>query len=166
MASSVARESWASASQIDDELEGSVSNDILLSLLEESPQGEERDDEQLNDVIRSLEAEINPDTVGGRDLVGELEFTGGSFKGHNGRCTVDNPTESLDFDWIDMKMAPSSPSDDMNWYMDRYEDDEMMNNVVEFGVISDYSQIYYGVVPLEEQGYGSLWQDTYDEMIM
>ncbi|KAI6690252.1 hypothetical protein NL676_027080 [Syzygium grande] len=165
MASSVARECWASTSMIDDELEGSVSNDILLSLLEELPKGEERDDEQLNDVIRSLEAEINLDMVDSHDLVGELEFTGDSFEEHGRRCTTGNSTEPFDFDWIDMEMAPSSPSDDMNWYMDQYEDDEMMNNMVEFGVISDYSQIYYGV-PLEEQGYGSLWQDTYDEMIM
>ncbi|KAF8025990.1 hypothetical protein BT93_F2733 [Corymbia citriodora subsp. variegata] len=165
MASSVARESWASASKIDDDLGGSVSNDILLSLLEESPQGEERDDEQLNDVIRSLEAEINLDTVDGRDLAGELESTGDSFEEFGRPCAVGNSMEPSDFDWIDLEMAPSSPSDDMSWYMDRYEDDEMMNNMVEFGVISDYSQIYYGL-PLEEQGYGSLWQDTYDEMIM
>ncbi|KAL3736076.1 hypothetical protein ACJRO7_025083 [Eucalyptus globulus] len=165
MASSVARESWASTSKIDDELAGSVSKDILLSLLEESPQGEERDDEQLNDVIRSLEAEINLDMVSGSDLVGELESTGDSFEEHGGRYTGGNSMEPLDFDWIDMEMVPSSPSDDMNWYMDRYEDDEIMNNMVEFGVISDYSQIYCGI-PLEEQGYGSLWQDTYDEMMM
>ncbi|KAK9266474.1 hypothetical protein L1049_021386 [Liquidambar formosana] len=144
-----------------------INGALLMSLLEES-QGEVGDDDRLMSVIRSLEAEISPNRTYGLDSPMELEFgvnqedyqlcNAGQVDGQDCSTSAD-----LDFGWIDMELTSSSPSDDVtNWYMDPCGDE--MDGIIEFGGVSDYSQIYYGV-PLEEHGYNSLWQDTYDSVM-
>uniref|UniRef100_A0A5B7ASK9 Uncharacterized protein n=1 Tax=Davidia involucrata TaxID=16924 RepID=A0A5B7ASK9_DAVIN len=134
-----------------------INGALLMSLLEES-QGEECDDERLRSVIQSLEAEIDSNMMDGHDSLVETEWGsqlsgGGQVDGHD--CST---SHDLDFNWMDMEMVPSLPGDDMtNWYMDPCGDE--MDGIIEFGGVRDYSHIYYGI-PLEENGCGSLWQET------
>ncbi|KAL4598620.1 hypothetical protein ACB092_11G071200 [Castanea dentata] len=145
-----------------------VDGAILMSLLEES-QPEERDDDRLNSLIRSLEAEIKSNAksnaMGSHDLSMDPDFPveDGQFcsVGHEvvHDCLVSHDQHG--FGWIGLEPETSSPSDDMNWYMDLCENE--MEGIVEVG-LSDYSHTYYGV-SLEEQGYRSLWQETYDTVM-
>lgn len=90
-------------------------SDLLISLLEES-HGEEYNDEQVNRAIESLEAEINANMLeAGHDLAMEPEFLGDE--------DVQNCLASMEFEWAEMEMVPSSPSDDMNWGMDQCENE-------------------------------------------
>nr|DAD33859.1 TPA_asm: hypothetical protein HUJ06_012710 [Nelumbo nucifera] len=168
-------ESWESVTD-NVEFEGmdvsEIDETLLKSLLEEA-QVEETEDERLGCVIRSLEAEIDPNMMDGCGVTkpelgghGNCEEDMGVGDGHNcssGSC----PSQQIinEFDWIDMDMGPSTPSDDMgNWYMDSCAGE--MVELVEFGeVISDYSQFYFGVPLDQEHAYSSLWQESYDSVI-
>ncbi|XP_050279665.1 uncharacterized protein LOC126720870 [Quercus robur] len=142
-----------------------IDSAILMSLLEES-QGEERDEDRLNSLIRSLEEEINSNAMDSQNSSMKPDFIVedgqlcivGNKEGHD--CMVSQ--DQLEFGLIDMEPETSSPSDDMNWYMDLCENE--MDGIIEVGGLSDYSHMYYGV-SLEEQGYRSLWQETYDTVI-
>ncbi|KAF7112657.1 hypothetical protein RHSIM_RhsimUnG0205200 [Rhododendron simsii] len=140
---------------------------LLMSLLEE-PNAEDCDNGQLTSVIRSLEAEIDPDLINGDDLSMELGW-GADSEGFqpfdaaqvNGLdfCSIAHDLD--DFDWMEVEMIPpSSPSNEMNnWYMDPCGDE--LDGIIGFG---DFSNMYYGV-PLEELAYGSLWQETHDAVM-
>ncbi|GFZ05284.1 hypothetical protein Acr_17g0008560 [Actinidia rufa] len=129
---------------------------LLLSFLEESL-ADECDDERLNGVIRSLEAEIDPNIVmdGGDLSMDNIEW-GSESEGCQSFDSGLPHLSDFDFNWVDTEIAPSSPSDEMtNWYM------EPIDGIIEFGGVGDYSHIYYGV-PLEEHAYGSsCGQETY-----
>lgn len=133
---------------------------MLMSFLEES-QGEERNEDGLNSIIRSLEAEINSDTMEGRDLTLDPEFIGDVEDGRLRRhmdghdCAV--PHDQLGFGWVDMEPQP------VPWYMEPCEIE--MDGVIEFGGLSDYSHMNYGIALDQEQGYRSLWQETYDTIM-
>ncbi|XP_044504285.1 uncharacterized protein LOC123224635 [Mangifera indica] len=145
---SLVSETWAIVNGEDDSngVEVSKFNDaLLLSLLEES-NGEEYNDEQVNRVIQSLEAEINANMLeASHDLAMEPD--------------VQNCLASMEFEWAEMELLPSSPSDGMNWCIDQSENE--LNFLVENGDVSDYPQLY-NIVPLEEHSFCSLWQETYD----
>ncbi|OMO92654.1 hypothetical protein COLO4_17432 [Corchorus olitorius] len=114
---------------------------LLMSLLEESQCEEYCNEEQVNSLMESLEAEIrmaNHDSCNVADMESNDGFE---------YC----------LDWTDMETVPSSPSDDMNWYMEDHA--EEMEGLMEFG--NDFPQNYYEV-PLE---HGYLWQETYDAAI-
>ncbi|OMO92652.1 hypothetical protein COLO4_17430 [Corchorus olitorius] len=110
---------------------------FLMSLLEESNGEECFNDEELNIVIRSLEAEINANTImENHEFAMEPEFV----------CR-----DGGDLDWNEMEMVLSSQNDDMNLFVE--------DQIMEFMDESSYSQNYFAVnVPLEENGYSSLWQ--------
>ncbi|KAJ0046273.1 hypothetical protein Pint_04913 [Pistacia integerrima] len=143
MASMVA-ETWAYINGEDDSngVEVGKFNDALLMSLLEEPHGEEYNNEQVNKVIQSLEAE--PEFLN----VGDNE-------------DGENCLSSMEFEWEEMELVPSSPSDDMNWCMDQYENE--LDFMVDYGHVSDYSQIY-NVVSSEEQSFCSLWHETYDTL--
>ncbi|KAL4312975.1 hypothetical protein GQ457_01G013560 [Hibiscus cannabinus] len=103
---------------------------ILMSLLEESHCEEYYNEEEVNSLMESLEAEIR--------MANPAPCT-----------TIEGDTES--FEWAEMETAPSSPSDDMNWYLEEMPMDEL----VRFG--NDFAENCYGI-HLES----SLWQETYD----
>lgn len=130
---------------------------LLISLLEESP-CEEFNDEQLQSVMQSLEEEISVTTTVNHHCAMQPEFV----------SEVNRNCGNLEynfgyFEWNDMEMGPSSPSDDMNWYIEHRI--EAMDEMMEF-IGESYSQNYYAVnVPLEEHGYTSLWQETYDTVM-
>ncbi|WRX29370.1 hypothetical protein QQP08_021857 [Theobroma cacao] len=115
---------------------------LLMSLLEESHCEEYCNEEQVNSLMESLEAEIR---MANHDSCYEVDM-----KSNDGfDC----------FEWTEMEMVPSSPSDDMNWYMEDHV--EEMDGMVEFG--NGFPHNYYEI-PLEH-GYSSLWQETYDTAI-
>ncbi|KAJ0046270.1 hypothetical protein Pint_04914 [Pistacia integerrima] len=140
MASMVA-ETWAIINGEDDSNGVEISkfnNALLMSLLEES-YGEEYNDEQVNRVIQSLEAEINA-----------------NIDDEDGQ----NSSASMEFEWAEMEPVPSSPSYDMNWFVDHCENE--LDLMVEYGDVGDYNSQIYSVVSSEENCFSSLWHETYE----
>lgn len=130
---------------------------FLMSLLEES-QGEEYNDEKLESFIRSLEEELNPTTMEDQDSV------------IDSRVLICNDVQVMDeFSWDDMELEGASPSslskDGLSLYMDFHGDDQM-DCFVEFGGVTDHSQLYDGVPTLENNGcYNFVWPETHNTAI-
>uniref|UniRef100_A0A5B7CCB0 Uncharacterized protein n=1 Tax=Davidia involucrata TaxID=16924 RepID=A0A5B7CCB0_DAVIN len=156
---SLVPENWACTNSYDEltELDG----DLLMSLLEES-QVNDGDEERLRRVIQSLEAEIDPIMMEGHNSLVEPKLDGFpedcQFSDASQVDSQDCLTShDLDINWIDM-------DDDMtNWCMDPCGGE--MDGIIEFGGIGDYSHIFYGV-PLEEQEFCSLWQESHESLVM
>ncbi|CAA3000357.1 Hypothetical predicted protein [Olea europaea subsp. europaea] len=119
-----------------------IDSALLESLLEESPM-EAGDDEILRNVIQSLEEEISDN-----NLMPEI------YEG----CNVDD-CSSLDLDLMD-SCSTTSPDFGFGWTADYMTNYLMEHSAEVFEGIEDYSQDY-GVLPFEEMGYTSLWQETY-----
>ncbi|XVF79262.1 hypothetical protein PTKIN_Ptkin14bG0207200 [Pterospermum kingtungense] len=118
---------------------------ILMSLLEESHCEEYCNEEQVNRLMESLEAEIR------------MQANHGSCNSISGDVEHNNGFDS--FEWTDeIEMVPSSPRDDINWYVDNHLEEILMDDLVEFG--DDFPQNYYEI-PLEH-GDSSIWQEIYD----
>ncbi|KAJ0102811.1 hypothetical protein Patl1_05024 [Pistacia atlantica] len=120
-----------------------------MSLLEES-HCEEYDKQQLENLIRSLEAEINPKTV----IIEDQESV---IEGQD--CSESSLyIDDYDFAWDNIELVTSSSisSDEFNLYMDSCN---QMDGIVDFGGVSDdNSQLYYGCC-------SSAWHETDDIMI-
>ncbi|MFQ6659216.1 hypothetical protein Gotur_028202 [Gossypium turneri] len=116
---------------------------LLMSLLEESQCDEYCNEEQINSLMESLEAEIR--------IASDCS------------CSTEGGIGSNDcFEWSEMEMVPSSPSDDMNWYVeDHVQEMSMDGYLVQFGnnfPLNCYENQL-------ENGFTSLWQETYDTAI-
>ncbi|XVF79264.1 hypothetical protein PTKIN_Ptkin14bG0207400 [Pterospermum kingtungense] len=121
---------------------------ILMSLLEESHGDEYCNEEQVNRLMESLEAEIR------------TQANHGSCNSFSGDVEHNNGFDC--FEWTDeIEMVPLSLSDDMNWYVENHVEEISMDDLVEFG--DDFPQNYYEI-PLE-LGNSSLWQEIYDTAI-
>ncbi|TYJ48163.1 hypothetical protein E1A91_A01G041200v1 [Gossypium mustelinum] len=120
-----------------------IDADLLMSLLEESQCEEYCNEEQVNSLMESLEAEIRMVNAGS--------------------CSIEGDIGSHDcFEWSEMEMVPSSPSDDMNWYVeDHVQEISMDGYLVQFG--NDFPLNFYDIQL--ENGFTSLWQETYDTAI-
>ncbi|KAG8502303.1 hypothetical protein CXB51_002185 [Gossypium anomalum] len=106
-------------------------NALLMSFLEESP-NEEYDSKELDSWMRSLEAEINPNQIGIRDLRMDPESLSNGEES-NGTKPID-----VEFQWGDLEsMSSPSPNRDMNWHMD--------NQGKEVDVLIDYGGDYFDV---------------------
>ncbi|KAK8527565.1 hypothetical protein V6N13_085386 [Hibiscus sabdariffa] len=112
---------------------------LLMSLLEESHCEEYYNEEQVHCLMESLEAEIRMANHGSCSIEGDVERDG---------CS----------EWAEMETVPSSPSDDMNWCVEDHFEEISMDDLVRFG--NDFSLDCHEF-PLEN-GYASLWQETYD----
>ncbi|CAH1450028.1 unnamed protein product [Lactuca virosa] len=146
---SMIQENWATINGQDgfDEFEPLEIDDTLwMSILDEPHVDDECDDERLSNVIRSLEAEINPIVIDESDMSLELEWNA-DWEGSHQFSTNQNISKShdLDYNWMEI--------DDM--YIQGYEDG--IGGIIEFGGVKDFSQISYGV---DEHVYGALWQET------
>ncbi|TYI96033.1 hypothetical protein E1A91_D01G040900v1 [Gossypium mustelinum] len=76
---------------------------------------------------------------------------------------VEGDIESNDcFEWTEMETVPSSPSDDMNWYVEDHVEGISMDELVQFG--NDFAFNCYKI-PFENGCASSLWQETYDTSI-
>ncbi|XVF79266.1 hypothetical protein PTKIN_Ptkin14bG0207600 [Pterospermum kingtungense] len=110
---------------------------LLMAFLEDSA-GEEYNHEELDCLMRSLEAEINPNSRDIQDSMMESESYG--FE------SVDD----LEFQLDDLEPMPSpSPSNDMNYWHIETQGEEL-DALIKIG--DDYSDIYFDDV-LEEQMY-------------
>ncbi|PON46279.1 hypothetical protein PanWU01x14_252930 [Parasponia andersonii] len=167
----ISQKNWACFNGCD-ELEGveisKINGAFLMSLMEELQDHvdvEERDEERLNSVIRSLEAEINSCTTEAEhDSCVEPDHQSSTFDGEDSQsCELEQMNdhdftisfEDLDMNgWINMEAEPCSPSHEMNYYVYQCEDD-MINGVE--GISIDYStHNYCGAVRDQEHGYNSL----------
>ncbi|OIT27471.1 hypothetical protein A4A49_21804 [Nicotiana attenuata] len=106
---------------------------LLMSLLDDSQLGveDEHDNKRLTSVIRSLEAEIDDQQViNGHD---SFQDSQGRNSGEDWQLWEDSQyksqdfleSEGLDLNWmaLEMEIAPSSTSDDMNfWYNHQVHD--------------------------------------------
>ncbi|KAB2095478.1 hypothetical protein ERO13_A01G042800v2 [Gossypium hirsutum] len=116
---------------------------LLMSLLEESQCEEYCNEEQVTSLMESLEAEIRMVNAGSCSIEGDI--------GSNNY-----------FEWSEMEMVPSSPSDDMNWYVEDHAQEMSMDGyLVQFG--NDFPLNCYE--SQLENGFTSLWQETYDTAI-
>ncbi|KAH1120663.1 hypothetical protein J1N35_003823 [Gossypium stocksii] len=120
-----------------------IDADLLMSLLEESQCEEYCNEEQVNSLMECLEAEIRMVNAGS--------------------CSIEGDIGSNDcFEWSEMEKVPSSPSDDMNWYVeDHLQEMSMDGYFVQFG--NDFPLNFYEIH--SENGFTSLWQETYDTAI-
>ncbi|GKV04172.1 hypothetical protein SLEP1_g16367 [Rubroshorea leprosula] len=122
---------------------------ILMSFLEESHSDDEYyNDEELNSLMQSLQEEINAKAVEPELNVVAERVEGGVSMDFEGFGRSDD----------DMEVVPSSPSEDMNWYMGM----EGQAGEMEFGAEFFYQTYYCGVTLEELQYSSSLWQETYD----
>lgn len=140
---------------------------VLMSLLEDSL-ADDQEYDRLNDVIRSLEAEIHQDTADGHDLRTHTRV----IRDGDENPGIDNTERpgsrdwsdsSGDFSWTDMDTVTSFLGEGMNWYMEELGDG--MNCEAEFRYFGDYyccPQVY----SMEEATYESLWQETSDVKMM
>ncbi|KAK8609204.1 hypothetical protein V6N13_025510 [Hibiscus sabdariffa] len=72
-------------------------NDLLMSFLEESP-NKEYDDKELDSLMRSLEAEINPNRIDIRDLLMDLgSLSNGEEAGNDMNWHMDTQGKEVDF---------------------------------------------------------------------
>ncbi|GMJ05364.1 hypothetical protein HRI_004205600 [Hibiscus trionum] len=108
---------------------------VLMSILEEmESQCEEYcNEEQVNSLMESLEAEIRMANHGCCSFEGDVECNGSS-------------------EWAEMETVPSSPSDDMNWCVEDHFEEISMDELVQFG--NEFALNCYDF-PLEN-GYASL----------
>lgn len=133
-----------------------IDSSLLMSLLEDS-QAEDGDDEMLRIMIQSLEPEIM-----NQDSCLETYNSDGSSEDYRfsdveqlESCST-SPDHHLDFEWIDMEMAYSCPSDEMARYFGHFTE-KIETMVHELGGLEDYSQVYYEM-HMEEDDYIGLWQ--------
>ncbi|KAK8648255.1 hypothetical protein V6N13_129014 [Hibiscus sabdariffa] len=119
-----------------------MDSDVLMSLLEESHCEEYYNEEEVNSLMESLEAEIRMANHGSCSFEGDVERNGSS-------------------EWAGIETVPSSPSDDMNWCVEDHFGEMSMDELVHFG--NDFALNPYEFQT--EEGYASLWQETYDTAI-
>ncbi|KAL2247249.1 UNVERIFIED_CONTAM: hypothetical protein Sindi_2577200 [Sesamum indicum] len=131
-----------------------IDSSFIMSLLDDSPV-EGGDDQTLISVIQSLESEI---------------MTPNSFLETNSECCLEDyafsdveqmygcstSSDHVYFEGIDGDMSYMSLTNDMtSYFIDQSAD--LMENVVEFVGLRDYSQVCCGVA-IEEDDYNGLWQ--------
>ncbi|KAI4333409.1 hypothetical protein L6164_018229 [Bauhinia variegata] len=106
----------------DDEMEFSeINGSFLLSLMEETQGDESDDDDRLDSLIRSLEAEISGTTMDGYD---DLTSNGSQDGGAWNVGVMDDQDYwasscGLEMEYVNMDVLPSSPWDG-SWCMDSY----------------------------------------------
>lgn len=142
-----------------------MNDDILKSLLEEDSPGDDQEYDRLNEVIRSLEAEIHRGTTDGLNL-GSKTISCSTYDGEGladnvrGRAGSHDWSElSDDFSWIDLDTVPSSLVEGMNWCMEEFG--EEMNYAAEFEH-ADQRVLY---TYREEATHSTLWHELNDEMM-
>lgn len=164
---SVTSQGWKTVVEDAPEIDG----DLLMALLEDSQVQQEDEDERLGCVIRSLEAEIGHNAVGGSNGLAEPECEdnghwmdyGLGTDGLDGTCHTDGP-----FDWIDMDMDTNSHLDEMgNWNVETCGN-EVDPTVGFLDGTGEYSPFCSGDYSSIEHGYsfGPLWHETYDDSRM
>ncbi|KAI4323118.1 hypothetical protein L6164_022749 [Bauhinia variegata] len=139
-----------------------INGDLLLSLMEESQDDESDDDDRLDSLIRSLEAEISGTAMedelasnGSQPQDGQSSWIIGAIE--DGQDYWAESSCDLDMECVDMDVMPSSPWDARSWCIDSYGG--------EMDGISDI--LYVNNLKMEngfamgEQAYNSFWKESY-----
>ncbi|KAK7401709.1 hypothetical protein VNO78_13406 [Psophocarpus tetragonolobus] len=147
-----------------------INGALLMSLMEEPSPGDESDDDRLDSLIRSFEAEISGSKMGDDDVFSS-SIVGSEFISNNNmeECATTqsgsynmveidyhgvecwgNSSSEFGVEWVDMDFVPSSPYEDRNWcVVDPCGDEYAMANNFKG----------YDGFALGELGYNSMWQD-------
>ncbi|TKY49296.1 hypothetical protein E2542_SST26725 [Spatholobus suberectus] len=128
-----------------------INGALLMSLMEEPSPSDENDDDRLDSLIRSFEAEISESKMGDHDTAS----TGSELMSNMEECATQSwnmgEIDGVECwaSWVDMDLLPSSPFEDRSWCVDPCGDEFAMAN--NFSVCDGFA--------LGEHGYNSLWQD-------
>lgn len=130
-----------------------INGSLLMSLMEEPP-SDENDDDRLNSLIRSFEAEIisgskmdgHDSASTGSELVSNIGEDNNQSWNIGQMDGQDCWASSSEFgeEWVHMDFMPSSPCDDRSWFIDPYGD------------VTDGMDGF----AMGEYGYNSFWQDS------
>ncbi|CAL5187234.1 unnamed protein product [Lathyrus oleraceus] len=129
-------------------------DNLLMTLMEELP-CDENDDERLDSLIRSFEAEISESKMGGHDdstSIELLQMKSNFEESYNESCNI-GQVDEFGVEWVDMDLIPSFQFDDGSWECFGDEKDVMVDHLM---VCDD------GFNMEEEHGYNSFWQDNYE----
>ncbi|GAU28433.1 hypothetical protein TSUD_54850 [Trifolium subterraneum] len=140
-----------------------IKDDFLISLMEELP-CDENDDERLDSLIRSFEAEISENKMDGHDdstciaIASQLKNNFEEYYNEYSWNIEQVEEEGHDFgvEWVDMDLMSSFQFDEgSNW-----EDIESFGD--ENDAMVDHLMVFDDEFDLEEHGYNSFWQDNYE----
>ncbi|PIN16643.1 hypothetical protein CDL12_10701 [Handroanthus impetiginosus] len=119
-----------------------IDDSLLMSLLEDLQVEEYGDDERLRFVIQSLEAEIVK-----QDSCSEIYYQSEDYR-----------FSDVGFEWIDMEMDYVSHHYELSsYFIGHYNLSDKIGTMPEFGGMSDYSHVCYGMPLMEEENYSGLW---------
>jgi len=136
-----------------------IKGDFLMSLMEELP-CDESNDERLDSLIRSFEAEISENKMGGHDNSTCLgsQLKSNFEQDYSELWNIGQVMEEgHDFgvEWVDMDLIPSFQVDDASWEPIDSFGDEKDVMVGHFMVCDDGFD-------MEEHAYNSTWIDSYE----
>ncbi|KAG4947492.1 hypothetical protein AAZX31_15G232500 [Glycine max] len=140
---------------------------LMSSLMEEPSPSDESDDDRLDSLIRSFEAEISGSKMGDHhdssSIGSEIlmsnnimeECATQSWNNNMGEidgmeCWAHSSSSEFGVEWVDMDFVPSSPFEDRSWNLDPCGDEYAMANNFKG---------YDGFALGEHGYYNSLWQD-------
>ncbi|CAL5187236.1 unnamed protein product [Lathyrus oleraceus] len=131
-------------------------DNLLMSLMEELP-CDEKDDERLDSLIRSFEAEISESKMSDHDdskSIELLQMKSNFDESCNESWNIGQVDEGHDFgvEWVDMDLMPSFQFDDGSW--------ESCGD--EMSVMVDHLMVCDDGFDMEEHAYNSFWQDNYE----
>ena len=144
-----------------------INGALLMSLMEEPSPSDESDDDRLDSLIRSFEAEISGSKMGDHhdssSIGSEIlmsnniieECASQSWNNNMGEidgveCWANSSSSEFGVEWVDMDFVPSSPFEDRSWNLDPCGDEYAMANNFKG---------YDGFALGEHGYYNSLWQD-------
>ncbi|RHN74707.1 hypothetical protein MtrunA17_Chr2g0313251 [Medicago truncatula] len=132
-----------------------MKGDLLMSLMEELP-CDESNDERLDSLIRSFEAEISESKMGGHDnstcIGSQLKSNFEEYYNESWNIgqVVEEGYHDFGVEWVDMDMMTSFQFDDgSNWGDEK-------------DVMIDHFMVGDDGFDMEEHAYNSFWQDSYE----
>ncbi|CAK8534845.1 unnamed protein product [Lathyrus sativus] len=131
-------------------------DNLLMSLMEELP-CDENDDERLDSLIRSFEAEISENKMGDHDdstSIELLQMKSNFEENYHESSWNIGQVDDFGVEWVDMDLIPSFQFDDGSWECFGDEKDVI---VVDHLMVCDD-----GFNMEEEHVYNSFWQDNYE----
>ncbi|XP_027344027.1 uncharacterized protein LOC113856426 [Abrus precatorius] len=137
-----------------------INGSLLMSLMDESLLDDESDDDRLDSLIRSFEAEISGSKMGDHDSTSiGSEFMSNMEEGATQSWEIGEidgqeywaSSSEFGVEWVDMDFMPSSPFQDRSWCVDTYGDER--------DGIANTLKVCDGFA-MGEHGYNnSFWQD-------
>jgi len=136
-----------------------IKGDLLMSLMEELP-CDESNDERLDSLIRSFEAEISESKMAGHDnstcIGSQLKSNFEEYYDESWNIgQVMEEGHDFGVEWVDMDLMTSFQFNDASW-----EAIESCGH--EKDVMVDHLMVCDDGFDMEEHAYNSFWQDSYE----